>query len=1029
MPSWTKEQLDAINIEGQNIIVSAGAGSGKTAVLSERVLRKVLGGVDVDKLLILTFTNAAALEMKERIRRKLSSANLSEQLDKLDSAYITTFDSYALSIVKKYNYLLNVSKNVSIIDQSIIGIKKQEIMDILFDSLYEIKDESFLALINDFCTKDDTEIKKYILSINSKLDMIYDKELYLASYIETYFSDELIDSSIKEYEDLLLDKLALISKELNNFESLVEEEYYAKVCESLEELLISNSYESIKSNLITLPNLPKNSEEDAKKSKEKISNLLKELSKMCLYKNKEEIKISILETKKYIQAIIDVIIQFDSLLNSYKSSNDLYEFNDIALMAIKVLANNKAVRDEIKENLNEIMIDEYQDTNDLQDLFISYIENNNVYMVGDIKQSIYRFRNANPNLFKNKYDKYSNHLGGIKIDLNQNFRSREEVLSNINLIFDLIMDNKVGGAEYSRTHRMIFGNKTYIDQGKTEQSNNVEIMNYNFTKGDFKKEEIEIFTIAKDIKNKIDNKYQVFNKDTLEVRNMNYSDIVILMDRSTNFDLYKKIFEYLNIPLTVYKDESITDSIDISILKNILNLIICFNKNDFSKSFEYSFISVARSYLFRLSDEEIFEYLHNKNYKDSYIYTLINKNIDSINPSLLLSTIIDEFKFYEKIITVGDIDSHIVVLDYILSLASDMSLMGYTVVDFYNYLDKIINEKYDIKFSLNKEEKNSVKIMTIHKSKGLEYHICYYSGLYAKFNTKDLKERFTFDLKYGILSPYFNNGIRQTIYKDLLKNSYLNDEISEKIRLFYVALTRTKEKMIIVAPLNLNDSESVEEIVDTSSRLGYTSFLDILNSISSKISLFVTNIDIDSIGLTKNYGYIKENNYKDKITLIDDKILVNKLDFKNELVEEKHFSKEAHNLYTKEEINNIEIGKDIHNTFENIDLLNPDYCGLDDFVKTKVSSFVESGILDGVINIFKEYEFIYTVDNQEFHGFIDLLLEFKDSFKIVDYKLKNVTDISYLKQLEGYKKYIENLTDKKVDTYLYSILDEKLIKC
>lgn len=1024
MPNWTKEQLSAIEKEGTNIIVSAGAGSGKTAVLSERVLRKLKNGINIDELLILTFTKAAALEMKERIRKKISKEpSLRDQLNKIDNAYITTFDSYALSIVKKYNYLLGVDKNISITEQSIMDLKKEEIIDQLFEQLYVEKDERFLKLIDDFCTKDDKEIKNYIMDINNKLDMLYQKQAYLDTYLSHYYQDEFINQKIKEYEDLLLNKLSDINKNYLELSEYVESDYYDKVSASLEELLLSTTYEAIKTNIISLPTLPKNSDEEAKKLKEKISKQLKDLATLCEFEDKEELRQSIYKTKDYVDIIIEIIKRFDKEINLYKRANNLYEFNDIAKMAIKVLETNEEVRNELKTSLKEIMIDEYQDTNDLQDLFISYIENNNVYMVGDIKQSIYRFRNANPNLFKTKYDNYSNLNGGIKIDLNKNFRSREEVLTDINLIFDLIMDDKLGGADYSKSHRMIFGNATYNEKGKMTHSNNLELLNYNYDKNsDYKKEEIEIFMIANDIKNKIDNHYQIFDKDKEEVRDIRYSDIVILMDRSTNFKLYKKIFEYLNIPLAIYKDDSITDSIDISIIKNIINLILSKEYND---SFKYSFISILRSYLFNEEDNEIFKYFVYDTYKDSNLMSKI-KTIDyiSLTPKELLLQIIDVFEFYDKIITVGDVEKHIVVLDYLVDVAAKLTDMGYTIKDFYNYLEEIISKKYDITFASKKEEQG-VKIMTIHKSKGLEYHICYYSGLYAKFNMYDLKERFIYDQNYGIIAPYFDQGIRPTFYKELLKDKCLKDEISEKIRLFYVALTRAKEKMIMIAPLS-EEEVNTDTFVDSSIRYKYTSFLDILNSIKNKLSLYIKNIDINNIGLTKEYNFIKKTNYKDNISSSTEIINVEELNIETNEVEEKHFSKEIHKLITPEEMKNMEFGKNIHSYLQNIDFKNPNYTGLTEFEKEKIKNFVENDILRNVINMYKEYEFIYTVDNVEYHGIIDLLLEYEDEYKIVDYKLKNILDEAYLNQLNGYKRYIESLTNKPVKIYLYSILDGEL---
>ena len=172
MPRWTEEQQEAIDKEGCNIIVSAGAGSGKTAVLTQRVIRKLKSGVNVNEILVLTFTNAAAFEMKERIRKAIKKEEtLKDQLELIDGAYITTFDSFSLSIVKKYHYLLNISRDVSIIDSSIIFNEKTKILDKIMDKYYEEKNESFLKLITDFCVKDDKDIKNYILNINDKMDL------------------------------------------------------------------------------------------------------------------------------------------------------------------------------------------------------------------------------------------------------------------------------------------------------------------------------------------------------------------------------------------------------------------------------------------------------------------------------------------------------------------------------------------------------------------------------------------------------------------------------------------------------------------------------------------------------------------------------------------------------------------------------------------------------------------------------------------------------------------------------------------
>ena len=217
MPTWTKEQSDAINFDHNNIIVSAGAGSGKTAVLTARVIRKLKEGMHINELLILTFTNAAAFEMKERIRKAIKKEpSLIGELQLIDEAYITTFDSYAMAIVKKYHYLLNVKPNITIIEDSIIQTQKELILDTIFEEQYQKEDPLFSKLINDFCIKDDSTIKKYILNIASKIALLSNKEEYLNTYLAKYLNQEKIDNDIITFEKLLLNKIQIIEDSLQS---------------------------------------------------------------------------------------------------------------------------------------------------------------------------------------------------------------------------------------------------------------------------------------------------------------------------------------------------------------------------------------------------------------------------------------------------------------------------------------------------------------------------------------------------------------------------------------------------------------------------------------------------------------------------------------------------------------------------------------------------------------------------------------------------------------------------------------------
>ncbi len=1035
MPSWTKEQSLAINEEGNNIIVSAGAGSGKTAVLSERVIRKLKNGVHINELLLLTFTKAAAAEMKQRIRKKISKEEtLLSELDMIDASYITTFDSFALSIVKKYHYLLNISPNVNIIDEAVITIKKEEIMDTIFEKKYLNEDKLFLHLIEDFCVKDDKNIQKEILAISNKLDMLPNKYEYLSNYIDMNFTDEKIECDIKKYLELIKKEIDKIEPTCNELSSYFDSDYMNDLYNSLDGLLNADDYDSIKNSLnITLPRVPKGTSDDGKKAKEKINDILKSLGKLCVYENIEYIKKSILLTKDYVKSIIDIILEFDSEVNKFKFENDAYEFNDIALLSIKLVKEYPEVREEIKASFNEIMIDEYQDTNDLQEEFISYISNNNVYMVGDIKQSIYRFRNANPNIFKNKYDNYSENNGGIKIDLNKNFRSRKEVLDNVNLMFNLIMSDLIGGADYISTHQMVFGNNTYINEGNTDQNYNFDILEYDYDKDSgYTMEEIECFIIANDIKYKVESHYQVFDKDELILRDIKYSDFAILIDRSSTFDLFKKIFEYKQIPLNILKEEKMNNDKDVYVLNNLLKFIIKIANKEYDTTFKYLFVSLMRSFIVNEKDDNIFRCFLNKNFKDNDLYKKslnISKKIDNLSINELLSIILKEFDFYERLISIGNIDTSIIKIDKILDMANSLSTLGYTPRMFSEHLDKLVKENYTMKYQVNNDFGDAVKIMTIHKSKGLEYHVCYFPNMYKRFNLGELNEKFLYNNKIGIVTPFFDEGIGETIYKTLLKNNYLLEEISEKIRLFYVAVTRAKEKMVVVLPSKDIDDLDNEVVLKDEKKENYRTLADFIYSIKNRLDNYVVKVEIDKLGMSKEYNIIKSGNFASSIEDNNIKLDVKNINISNEEIESSSFSKKMHELIDIDTKNNIELGLKMHEILENTDFKN--IVKLDNpFYQEKIDKLVNSDLFKNIndAKIYKEYEFIYLKDGVKYHGIIDLMLEYDNHIDIIDYKLKNVNDDKYILQLKGYKDFVESVSGKRVSLYLYSIIDSVILK-
>ena len=1025
MPNWTKEQLTAIETRGKNIIVSAGAGSGKTEVLSERVINNLINNnIHIDEMLILTFTKNAAFEMKERIKKKIKLHDeIKDELKLIDSADITNFDAYTLALVKKYHYILNLDANLSIIDSSIINNMKNIYLNEIFDHKYIENNEKFNNLITSFCNKNDKELKKIILNLDSKLELLSNKEKYLTNYINNYYSPNNLNNLFNEYTNNLLDKINTIKDLLEQIKYETDSNFYDKYYTSLLPLLNSTTYEEIRSSLDIKIVINRNSTPLGKELKANISSILKEIKDACT--NSKEVLINeVLNTKDNVEIIITIILELTNKINKFKHDNSSYEFNDISKYAIKLIKENDNIRNELKYHYKEIMIDEYQDTSDIEEEFINLIENNNVYMVGDIKQSIYRFRNANPNIFKDKYDLYKDGTKGIRIDLNKNFRSREEVLTSINNIFDHIMDNKIGNANYKEEHNLIFGNQTFINEGKNQNNNNLEI--YNYKKNNINtQEEIEAFIIGNDIKNKIKKKYQVFDK---QLRNCIYSDFCILLDRGSSFNTYKKVFDYLGIPLHIYQDEDILFSSETLLINNIIGFLINIKNNIFNSETNFYYASIARSYLFEQKDKEIYETIKNKTIKTNEVYEKllpISKELDYLSNKDILLQIIDKLNIYEKLSLVGNINEKNIILNNLINKFEELNKIGIDIYGINNYLNDLIDNKDKIKIPASHISIDSVTLTNIHKSKGLEYKICYFAGYYKKFSIEDIKPKIRYDNKYGIIFPDYNKAFIDTFISKLSKNNFKLEDISEKIRLLYVALTRCKEKMIIVSSLKEDETENKDIIINDYKRSKYNSFEDILNSVYNYITKYITNIEVPKID--NKYKQSKSMNIK---TSTKDKIEVIEKEYNINEIEENHFSKTTNKLYTKEEKNNMEYGTYIHYLLETTNFKEPEYTNLSDNEITIIKNLLKNDIFKDIknANIFKEYEFIEETNNETKTGIIDLMLEYEDHIDIIDYKLKHIEDKAYINQLNGYKNYIHNLTNKPVSTYLYSILDKTLFK-
>lgn len=1025
MSEWTKEQTLAIHKNNTNILVNAGAGSGKTAVLTTRVMEKLKTGIHIDELLILTFTNKAASEMKERIRKRLKEEpSLKEELSRIDVCHIETFDAYALSIVKKYHYLLNLPPMIEISSEPLIELLRKDVMRFVLDQLYEEKNADFLTLIDRYCVKDDDNLYTYLLAMSKKIELDLQKEKRLLHYEEYFLKEENIVKWINEFTDICKQKQQAIKKSLEELKRIAPLDYVSKCMQRLSGLLTSNTLDEMCSfHSSKLPPVPRNSEEEIKLAKEMVSQPLKELKALLEYGAEEELRTDIQNSKSVISILCHILNRYFIEFETKKREKDYFDFGDVAKYALTIFKTFPSIAEEIKNSLEEIMIDEYQDTNDIQEEFISYISKDNLFMVGDLKQSIYRFRNANPYLFQKKYDMFRQKKGGENIDLLHNFRSREEVLGDINRVFNNLMTYDFGGADYLQNHQMKFGNKMYEAKNPSENYQ-MEIITYEEKQTDFTKEEIEAFYIAKDIKRKIEDQYQVLDNGVL--RPAKYDDFAILMDRSTNFDLYKKVFEYFHLPLSIQKDEGINDTMIFSTIKNLLKLTISYQEKNFDDAFRHALVSILRGFLVSYSDEKIYDIIKQRDWYQNPIYERLEPLILK-SPTLTLPTFLNELykrtKIYDNLIKIGNIEESITILKYMKNLSKECGNHGYQKKDFYSFLSRIQKEEMPVMYSVDEDASNSIKLLTIHKSKGLEYPICYLSGLYKKFNLSETSDLFQYDKKYGFLVPLKKEGIYKSFWYELAKQNTLKEELSEKIRLLYVAMTRSKEKMIFVMP----KTKKEYDINSNEQRLKCRSFCDFFSLLETNLKPFKKPLEIESLNLTKDYLFTVSTEEKEIAKV--PRLKVEEIYIESVEEQTAHFSKRNFSLYSKEDYKNVNMGLKVHEYFECIDFKNPNYDLIPEpFLRKKVKKLIENPIiqknLEGTFQ--KEYEFI-DQSEKEYHGIIDLLIETDEKILIIDYKLDNIIDEAYQKQLEGYRTFILKKTKKPVELFLYSILQEELV--
>ena len=587
-------------------------GSGKTAVLVERIVNKIINeNVDIDKILVVTFTNAAAGEMRERILdsiyKKLDedpdNVNLQKQIILLGKANISTIHSFCLDVIKNNFYEIDISPNFKIGDSTQIEMLKQEVLEELFEEKYINGEENFLKLLNMYTTyRGDDDLKELILTIYKYIQSTPFPEEWLTQKVEMFNLDNNIDFGntvwgkilLKEFEEELENNLAILINLKNNLSKEMELEKYVKTIlsdiEKLEEILeyikrdnIENRWNRIfelSSNLkfekwpvdkkatIELKNQAKEIRDKIKKDINKLTNSI------FIYTSEEAIEdiSSIYNVQKNIAKLV---FEFSEKYSEKKGEKNIVDFNDIEHFALKILVkkdeNGKYIVTDVAKKYHkkfiEIAIDEYQDSNLVQEYILNSISrNNNIFMVGDVKQSIYKFRQARPELFIEKYDTYKlkeekTEKDSLKIQLFKNFRSRKNILDFSNLLFENIMSKELGSIDYNKDEFLNLGADFENIEGQNqttelhiiENKKNEEELDDNDTDEYIEiieKSELEAKFVSDRIEELIKNKFKICDKKTKQIRDITYKDIVILLRSTSNqAEIYEEALQKKNIPV------------------------------------------------------------------------------------------------------------------------------------------------------------------------------------------------------------------------------------------------------------------------------------------------------------------------------------------------------------------------------------------------------------------------------------------------------------------------------------------------
>ena len=815
-----------------------------------------------------------------------NNLNLQKQINLLPKANICTIHSFCLDVIKNNFFELDISPNFRIGDEQEINLMKHEVLEKLLEKKYEEEENDFLKLVDCYAeyrgdeNLQDLILKIYDFAISDAFpkDWLYNKlEMFNPKLnIEKDFSKTIWGQIIiKELKDITRDSKDCIKGALDITTNFDELKIYTSILEETKEHLrifyncLDNSWDSAYKYYIDntifpdwTPNrkITLEAKNNAKKLRDNGKKIFTEnISKYLTYDSKSAFR-DIFFMYEIIKNLSTLVLEFEEEFKLEKKSKNIIDFNDIEHYALNILVKKNEdgqyipteIARKYSEKFEEIAIDEYQDSNNVQEQILTSISRgNNIFTVGDVKQSIYRFRRACPELFLKKYNNYSlnGNEFGLKIKLFKNFRSRKNILDLTNSIFESIMSEELGEIDYTEEEFLNLGAK-YEDNEKTVKKSEIYVIEKNVDEEDInisnddeeekntvleeikllKKEEIEAKFVAKKIKDLLTSKILVNDKKE-GYREIKYKDIVILL-RSTKFaNIYERELSKINIPVFTDGSSDYLDTIEIQTIMNLLKIID--NPLD-----DIAVVTVLRSTIFGFTDNEIIEIrlinnnvyfwnsileasreLKNEALKNKVIAFLekIN-NWKNAKDYLLISELIWKiyvetgFFNYVKLMNNGSIRQ--ANLKILFERAQDYEKMSYKgLFNFIRFVEKIKLGNSD--FSSAKiigENEDVVRIMSIHKSKGLEFPIVFLSNSNKKMNTEDLKGDILFHRDLGFGPKYINSERKieaPTLAREAIKLKLRDESISEEMRILYVALTRAREKLIITS-IRKNEIKEIE---------------------------------------------------------------------------------------------------------------------------------------------------------------------------------------------------------------------------